>query len=196
MLTIAFMVKSVIFIDFYYKIENLNSKGLIHPFYTEIEGLFTYTHDNQSFNRINGQFEGPIETRMEQYFVTQEVIALICSTLLLVFLYSILTKIINRKSYSHDLLPFSSKWLNYVNLGVKRVIGIISNLILFAIIISLLIYPILLFTSKRLNFDTYTDTIQPIIWGSVGGICLYGAVWLVFYTISWLYFGFANKEVR
>lgn len=185
-ISVSMVVKSCVFLFLYKKVEYFVARDLIHPTYLEIEKLFTHVN-----------YEG--ETEMETSFIDVECLILIGSIFLLIFQYKVLTKAIKKDTFLNDLLPFTRKWLDHVNLGVKRLIGFLSNTVFLAVFCAALWYTLYLFVifiQGGCDLSTYEE-INGAFFGSMAGmILLYGTIWFLFSLLTWLYFGFTDKKVK
>lgn len=174
--------KSILFIYLYKRVEYLNHRDLIDPSILPYEKLITRIS-------VNGK------SYMDEGFILNEAFTLVAYIIILLFLIMIINRAISNRDFLNDLLPFSNSWQNHINLGIRRLLGILLGLVFYAVPFTMLLYISVLFLDSPLDNVFYEQTNQAFTWSAIGFVFLYLVMWLFFFVFAWLYLGFTNQRV-
>ena len=193
---LVLLAKAVFLIDLYYEMEALFGKDELPKGYSSFQDLVSYSYTSSGISFDTGVKNYVSEYYLNDNIVFNEVARFLGSSILLALQILILSQAIRKEDYVRDLLPFRAKCLTVVNLGVRRIIGLITSIIFFSTILAIIIYPLVM--ALHLPFgNAYNDKfgISFILW-PLAGIILYLFVWLIFLVTTWLFQGFSENRVN
>lgn len=190
------VVKSAFLINLYFDIERLLEERVLIEGYSDFEDVVTYTLYDYYYDELNFRREVPEETHMRGGFVVTELIILLSILATLAAQFIVLTKALQKKDYLFDLLPFKADWLSSVNLGVRRILGIITSSIFYPSIAGLIIYPISLIIATPIDDDYYDNMYKLYVAFPGLAMLIYFVIWLIFFVFMWLFLGFTHKSQK
>ena len=181
------LAKAVFLIDLYYEMESLFGKNILPDGYSYFQNLVSYDYDFQRFKT---------DYILSGNFVTYEVGRFLGSSILLALQILILSHAIRKEDFVRDLLPFRAKWLTVVNLGIRRIIGLITSILFFSTIIAIIIYPVVMALYLPFGSERNNDLGAIFIFTPLAGILLYLFIWLIFLVTTWLIQGFSENRAN